>query len=295
MSETTVIGLGAMGTALARCLLRKRSVTVWNRSPGKADALGVEGAVIASSVAEAIAASPILLICVSDYSATQALFDRRHAIEALKGRIVIQLSTGTPAEAAESLAFFTANKALYLDGAIKAYPAGIGTAEAVILLAGPKDAYERAGPVLHDLVGDPRYLGENVRAPAALDLAWLSRLEGLIMGTLHGAMICESEGIPLAQLIQMMPEGDRSRGLLATIEAGDFVVGPNAGTVSVAAGVIARLQDQATASGINSDFPDLMMAWFERAMAMDCAHLDTAATIKALRGGGANKYTSGSS
>jgi 3-hydroxyisobutyrate dehydrogenase-like beta-hydroxyacid dehydrogenase len=286
MSEATVIGLGAMGTALARCLLCKRSVTVWNRSPQKVETLKAEGATIALSIADAVAASPIVLICVSDYTATKALLAERDTIEALEGRIVIQLSTGTPAEAAESSAFFTANKALYLDGAIKAYPAGVGTAEAIILLAGTREAFERAGPVLRDLAGDPRYLGENVRAPAALDLAWLSRLEGLIMGTLHGASICEAEGIPLAQLIPMMPEGDRARSLLSTIEAGDFAVGPNAGTVSVAAGVIARLQDQAIASGINSEFPDLMMAWLERAMAMDCGNLDTAATIKALRAGG---------
>ena len=283
MSEATVIGLGAMGAALARCLLRKRSVTVWNRSTAKAEALAVEGATIAPCVAEAVAASPLLLICVSDYAATKALFAGRDATDALKGRIVVQLSTGTPVDAAESWAFFNGNKAAYLDGAIKAYPAGIGTAEAVILLAGARDAFARAEPVLRDLVGNPRYLGENVRAPAALDLAWLSRLEGLIMGTLHGARICEAEGIPLAELIPMMPEGDRARSLLTAIEAEDFVVGPNAGTVSVAAGVIARLQDQAIAAGINSEFPDLMMAWFKRAEAMGCGDLDTAATINALR------------
>ena len=37
MSEVSVIGLGNMGSALARALLENgRQVTVWNRSPRKA-------------------------------------------------------------------------------------------------------------------------------------------------------------------------------------------------------------------------------------------------------------------
>ena len=42
MNDVTVIGLGIMGTALARTLLKSGySVTVWNRSPEKAEALTI--------------------------------------------------------------------------------------------------------------------------------------------------------------------------------------------------------------------------------------------------------------
>lgn len=38
MSDISVIGTGAMGSALARALLKAgREVTVWNRSPEKCD------------------------------------------------------------------------------------------------------------------------------------------------------------------------------------------------------------------------------------------------------------------
>src|SRR6478752_4263154 len=60
-TPVTVIGLGAMGSALASALVRAgHPTTVWNRTPRT-----VEGARIASSVAEAAAASPLTLVCVA--------------------------------------------------------------------------------------------------------------------------------------------------------------------------------------------------------------------------------------
>ena len=45
MSEVSVIGLGAMGSALVRALLRAgHRVTVWNRTSAKAEPLVREGA-----------------------------------------------------------------------------------------------------------------------------------------------------------------------------------------------------------------------------------------------------------
>ena len=49
-TPVTVIGLGAMGSALASALVRAgHPTTVWNRTPR-----AVEGAKVASSVAEAV-------------------------------------------------------------------------------------------------------------------------------------------------------------------------------------------------------------------------------------------------
>src|SRR5918996_263690 len=50
--EVSVIGLGAMGSALARALLSNgHRVTVWNRTSAKAEALVQDGAVLAHSAA----------------------------------------------------------------------------------------------------------------------------------------------------------------------------------------------------------------------------------------------------
>ena len=70
MSEVTVIGLGNMGSALARVLQENgRAVTVWNRSPEKATSLVEKGAILAPSAAAALTASPIVIVCVTNYTA----------------------------------------------------------------------------------------------------------------------------------------------------------------------------------------------------------------------------------
>ncbi|MFB4314869.1 NAD(P)-binding domain-containing protein [Actinomadura sp. 21ATH] len=62
----TVIGLGPMGQALAGAFLRDgRSTTVWNRTAAKAGRLVAEGAVLAGSVDEAVAASRPTPACES--------------------------------------------------------------------------------------------------------------------------------------------------------------------------------------------------------------------------------------
>ena len=71
MSDITVIGLGAMGLALARTLLEAgRNVTVWNRSPEKIQPLMALGARGPSNFGEALAASPQIIVCLSDYDTT---------------------------------------------------------------------------------------------------------------------------------------------------------------------------------------------------------------------------------
>lgn len=54
----TVIGLGPMGRAMTRTLLgHGHPVTVWNRTPSKADDLVAHGAVRATTVHDALAAA----------------------------------------------------------------------------------------------------------------------------------------------------------------------------------------------------------------------------------------------
>jgi len=61
------VGLGTMGAAMAANLLRAgHSLTIWNRTPGRAPALLEAGAVEASDPAGVAAASEVVVICVSD-------------------------------------------------------------------------------------------------------------------------------------------------------------------------------------------------------------------------------------
>ncbi|MCJ7780453.1 MAG: NAD(P)-binding domain-containing protein, partial [Acidimicrobiia bacterium] len=76
MSDVTVIGLGAMGSALAATLIEKgHAVTVWNRTAAKAAPLVSAGAVQAATPRDAVAASPVTIVCVGGYADTREVLD----------------------------------------------------------------------------------------------------------------------------------------------------------------------------------------------------------------------------
>ena len=85
-SAVSVIGLGSMGTALAQALLgRGHKVTVWNRSSQRAGPLLAAGATLARTAAEAVLASPLVIMCVLDYGAAAEILAHPGVAAALAG------------------------------------------------------------------------------------------------------------------------------------------------------------------------------------------------------------------
>ena len=114
-------------------------ITVWNRSPRKAEALVRLGAQEARTFAEALAASPVVLICIDNYASTRTLLDAEGLAGHLVGRTIVNLTTGTPRE---------------LDGAILCGPNQIGTKGGEVLFSGDALAWQAAGPLLTCLAGN---------------------------------------------------------------------------------------------------------------------------------------------
>ncbi len=287
MSEITMIGLGAMGSALSLALLKAgHELTVWNRTAQKMAPLVELGADGAESVLEAVQASPLIMVCIDNYAATNQLLRSDDVVTHLAGRTVIQLGTGTPKEARDTEIWLKECGADYLDGAIDSYPDGVGAADGRILIAGSKAAFQHSEAVLKCLGGDLRYLGENVGAAAALDLAELSESLGKYAGLVHGARLCEAEGVGADLLASLFPAGNRARELAEIIHAGDFSLGSlyDGTTIRVWEEVVQRLQTQARDTGMNGDLPDYLSRLFKRAVAAGHGEEDIAALIKVLRG-----------
>jgi 3-hydroxyisobutyrate dehydrogenase-like beta-hydroxyacid dehydrogenase len=283
MSPVTVIGLGLMGAALARAVMRAGCrTTVWNRTPERIRPLAAEGAASADSLSAAVRASPIVLVCVSDYNAAGALLTSADVINALNGRTLVQLSTGTPQEARTSEAFFNHHGAFYLDGAILGGPKGIGTPDATLLFAGASAAFLQCEPVLKALGGGTRYLGENIGSAAALDLAWLCQRYGLFLGMAHGALICDSERVGIDLFAALFPAGDRARMFAEVIHSKDY--GRPTATLAAWFGGLKRVCEQARDARIDSEFPEFAARLFERASRAGYGPEDVAALFKILRG-----------
>ncbi len=200
-SAVTVLGLGPMGRALAGAFLEAGlRTTVWNRTPGKDRDLLARGASSARSAEEAVAASPLTVVCVVNYDAADAVLRRDAVAGALKGRTVVNLSADTP-ERARDLADWAAGHGVrYLDGAIMTPTTTIGTPAAVFLHAGPEDLYEEHRPVLEALGGTHTHLGEEIGRAAAYDIALLDIFWTAMAGYAHALAVARAEGITAREL-----------------------------------------------------------------------------------------------
>lgn len=198
MNNITIIGLGAMGTAVANAFLeRDFAVTVWNRSPQKAQPLVGKGARHAEVIDEALAASPLLLISVLDYPAVHDIF-RPMSPGRLTGKTVVNLTNGTPEEARKMAAWADAQGADYIDGGIMVTPELIGEPEAFVLYSGAEDSFRAVEPML-SILGNPAYVGEDPALAPVYDLSLLSAMFGMFGGYLHAAALLRSEEVPVVE------------------------------------------------------------------------------------------------
>ncbi|MFI0354308.1 NAD(P)-binding domain-containing protein [Actinomadura sp. 9N407] len=189
-TPVTILGLGAMGAGLAAALLEAgHPVTVWNRTPEKADDLVARGAVRAATVADAVVASPLVIACLLDYSVMNTLLDP--VSDTLSGRDLVNLTNGTPEHARTAAAWAEGHGIRYVDGGIMATPPLIGGPDAFILYSGSQAAFDPHQATLEHL-GATRYLGDDPGLAPLYDLALLTAMYGMAAGVRHAqAMISE--------------------------------------------------------------------------------------------------------
>jgi 3-hydroxyisobutyrate dehydrogenase-like beta-hydroxyacid dehydrogenase len=201
--QVTVIGTGNMGSALARAMLEAGyQVTVWNRTRSRADPLQAAGAIVAGSPAEAASGSDVVIMCVADQATCEVLLADQSLTETLRGKVLVQLTTTTPADSRGNARRADGLGIGYLDGAIMAYPRDIGSARAVILIcgsaAGAADVQRVLGPL-----GTVRFMGEDAGRAQIVDAALIGFFYGTIVGYVQAAALATAEGMAIEEFIDL--------------------------------------------------------------------------------------------
>jgi 3-hydroxyisobutyrate dehydrogenase-like beta-hydroxyacid dehydrogenase len=190
-TPVTVLGLGAMGTALARTFLAAgHPTTVWNRTPGRSPELDDLGVTRAKSVADALVASPLIIACLLDDASVRETL--APVASELAGRTLVNLTNGTPEQARRTADWAAQQGAEYVDGGIMAVPAMIGGPAAFILYSGSRTAFDRHQADLAPLAR-PTFVGEDPGLAALQDLALLSAMYGMFGGAAHALAMVSSE------------------------------------------------------------------------------------------------------
>jgi 3-hydroxyisobutyrate dehydrogenase-like beta-hydroxyacid dehydrogenase len=203
--KVTVIGAGRMGSALATALHHRGfDPTVWNRTSSKTEPLSRLGLHVASNLLEAVRGAEIVIVNINNYESTSHQL-RQPAIEAaLRGKVLVQLSSGTPDEAREMESWARPRGIDYLDGAILSYPVDIGKPQGTVFYSGPDELFNRLKPVLLAFGDNAIFSGKEIGQASATDIAGLSFATATMLGFLHGCIVYEAENLPLDGYLQLV-------------------------------------------------------------------------------------------
>lgn len=286
-APVTVIGLGLMGRSLARALLQAgHPTTVWNRTAGKADALIAEGAGFARTVGDALAANPLAIICLTDYDAVAELMETGPG--ALSGTTLVNLTSGSSAQAREATRWSAQHGAGYLDGAIMAIPSTIGTPEALILLSGASADFEAHHSTLGAL-GVATYVGADHGLASLYDAGGLAMMWSILNAWLQGTALLETAGVDAATyatFAQQMAAGVATwlPGYADQIDNGSFPA--SVSTLATDARAMGHLVEESETLGVSAELPKLIKAMADRAVAAGDGDAAYPVMIREFRGRG---------
>ncbi|MER6972895.1 NAD(P)-binding domain-containing protein [Nocardioides sp. NPDC000445] len=249
----TVIGMGNMGSAVARAYLeRGYRTTVWNRTADKAEVLADAGAAVASTAAKAVAASPLTILSLLDNTAVADVLES--VGDAGAGRTLVSLTSGSPAQARANEAWAIEHGAVYVDGKVMGDPPDVGTPRVSLAFSGDRGAYETAEPALREL-GTVRYHGPDAGFAAVEFNAQVAMGYEFLIGFLHTLDLVEREGMDLEAFTERLAGSLNGYAGLLTMMAGAIksgTYGPDLGSLDVQAALMDDLIGHRESTGVEA-------------------------------------------
>ncbi|MFC4146915.1 NAD(P)-dependent oxidoreductase [Micromonospora mangrovi] len=151
------LGLGRMGTPMARHVRDAgHDLTVWNRTPGKADALAAAGATVADTPAAAAAGRDVVVLMLADPEAVEQVLLGPDGVAsgAEPDTLVVDASTIGPDASRRMADRLREHRLRYVDAPVYG-SVGPATAGTLGVLAGGAEADVAAARPLLELWGDP--------------------------------------------------------------------------------------------------------------------------------------------
>jgi 3-hydroxyisobutyrate dehydrogenase-like beta-hydroxyacid dehydrogenase len=224
MARVAVVGLGAMGSRIARRFLEAgHELTVWNRDAAKAEPLVAAGASAAQTPAEAARQAEAVVTMVADPEALAAVTEGPDGAAAglLRGSVLVQMSTVGP-RSLERLAAVVPEPSL-LDAPVLGSIGEVEAGSLRIFAGGQAELVERSTPLLETL-GTVLRVGP-VGAGTAAKLVANSTLVGVV-GLLGEALALGTAlGLPAEvafEVLEATPLGEQARRRRPAFESGEY-------------------------------------------------------------------------
>lgn len=207
------------------------------------------------------AGSSLILVVVSNNNGVKEILEGLPDIGILANRVLINFTTGSPAEAEELDNIISKSKGVYIHGAIQASPDQLGLESVTILTSGNKSAFMDCADDLNVIGGNVRHLGDRAAASSAMDTATSTWIYGSFLGLIYGAELSKHYGLSLkdyADIIgEMAPEFmDYFKYEIELIDSGNFRATQS--TLSLHLAATQRLVDSFRKVNVQQAFPNLI-------------------------------------
>src|SRR6266508_3566766 len=225
MTSIGFIGLGAMGTRMAQRLVAGTyDVTVWNRTPSRAEPLAAAGARVATTPAEAARAGEIVITIVRDVDALREVTEGSvGALAGLQpGSVLIEMSTVGPRAVLELAQRVPAEVEL-ADAPVLGSVAEAEAGSLRIFVGGDDELFRRIRPVLAAL-GEPMHVGE-LGSGAAAKLVANSTLFAVICALGEAVALGEELGLSRDRIFDVLaatPLAAQAERRRQAIESGSY-------------------------------------------------------------------------
>ena len=279
------IGLGVMGEPMALNLARAgRRLLVWNRSPGKGQALLAHGARALATPAEVFAGAPVVITMLASEAALDEALQRGTPAFAamLQGRLLVNMATTSPAYSQGLQADVRAAGGRFVEAPVSGSRKPAEAGQLVGLLAGDAADVAQVQPLLAPVC-------KQVFACGAVPSALLMKLSvnlfliTLVTGLCESFHFAQQQGLDTELLRQVLDAGPMASAVsqmkLAKLVAQDFSVQASIRDVLMNSQLVAA---QARAAQLPSPLLDQAHALFQQAVDQGHGALDMVAVVRAI-------------
>ncbi len=214
MSHVAVLGMGLLGSGFAEGLLTRggTTVTVWNRTRARAEAMTAFGATVADTPADAVrGASRVHLVLLDDDTVDAVIAELRPGLA--PDAVIVDHTTTQPARTAARAAALAAEGIAYLHAPVMMGPPAARKAMGMMLLAGPQSLVDRVRDGLTAMTGELWYVGERPDLAAAYKLVGNGMLLGMVGLAADVMHMMDAANVPRAGALEMISKINFNGGM----------------------------------------------------------------------------------
>ena len=286
MSTLAFIGLGAMGSPMARHLAAAgHQVTVYNRTMSKAESwVAANGGAMAATPAEAAAGCDAVFVCVGNDDDLRAVtLGPDGALGAMAPGSTLVDHTTASAVVARELHVSAASRGVgFVDAPVSGGQAGAENGALTVMCGGDSDVFERVEPVMAAYAKSCRLLGPSGSGQLTKMVNQIC-IAGVVQGLAEGVHFAQRAGLDPGEVFAAIGKGAAQSWQMdnrsATMAIGEFDFGFAVEWMRKDLGICL---DEARRSGASLPVAALVDQFYAEVVAMGGSRWDTSSLVARL-------------